>query len=151
MAREEEECARQLLEVVPSVARFIRTQMRSHRAMGLSVPQFRTLAFIERVGGASLGSVAEHLGLTPPSACKIVDGLEARELISRAQSSDDRRKVSLGITQGGKSALSDARRETLKSLADVLSAIDRDDLARVIQSMEALRGAFAGETVHAHA
>ncbi len=151
MAREEEECARELLDVVPSVTRFIRTQMRRNRALGLSVPQFRTLVFIERVEGASLGSVAEHLGLTPPSACKIVDGLEGRELITRIQSPQDRRRVSLGITPGGRRALSDARGETLKSLSGILAGVDRHDLTKIIQSMELLRGAFTGETANVHA
>jgi len=150
MAHEEEECARELLDVVPSVMRFIRTEMRRHRSLGLSVPQFRTLVFIERTGGTSLGSVAEHLGLTPPSACKIVDGLELRRLITRAQSSEDRRMVTLQITPEGKQALGDARRETQKSLTSVLSAVDRRELAMVTRSMEVLRKAFTGERVHAN-
>jgi DNA-binding MarR family transcriptional regulator len=151
LAREDEECARELLDVVPSVMRFIRTQMRRHRALGLSVPQFRTLLFIERAGGTSLGSVADHLGLKPPSACKIVDGLEARELVTRMQSPQDRRRVNLGITPEGKRALGDARKETQKSLAGILAVIDRRDLMRVVQSLQILRGAFTGEAVHANA
>jgi DNA-binding MarR family transcriptional regulator len=150
MTREAEECARELLDVVPLVARFIRTEMRRHRAPGLSVPQFRTLAFTERTGGTSLGGVAEHLGLTPPSTCKIVDGLEARALITRMQSSEDRRKVKLQITPGGKRALADARRETHKSLAGILSSLDQSDLGRIMQSMEPLRAAFIGERVNAN-
>jgi DNA-binding MarR family transcriptional regulator len=148
MVQEQERCARELLEVVPVVARFIRTEMRRHRALGLTVPQFRTLAFTERTGGTTLGGVAEHLGLTPPSTCKIVDGLEARELITRLQSPRDRRKVNLQITAVGKRALADARRETHKSLAGILSSLDQRELERIMQSMESLRTAFIGETVH---
>lgn len=150
MAQEEEQCARELLEVVPIVSRFIRTEMRRHRALGLSVPQFRTLAFTKRTGGTTLGGVAEHLGLTPPSACKIVDGLEARELVTRMPSPEDRRKVNLQITPAGKRALTDARRETHKSLAGILSSLDERELGKIMQSMEALRTAFIGETVHAN-
>jgi MarR family transcriptional regulator for hemolysin len=150
MAQEKERCARELLEVVPIVARFIRTEMRRHRALGLTVPQFHTLAFTERTGGTTLGGVAEHLGLTPPSTCKIVDGLEARELITRLQSSRDRRKVNLQITTVGKRAVADARRETHKSLAGILSSLDQREMERITQSMEALRTAFIGETVHAN-
>jgi DNA-binding MarR family transcriptional regulator len=150
MMREEEQVARELLDIVPSVMRFIRTEMRRHRALGLSVPQFRTLVFIERSGGTSLGSVAEHLGLTPPSACKIVDGLEARDLITRVQSPEDRRRVNLDITAEGKRAIADARRETHKSLSGILSGLDQRELAVITQSMEALRGAFMGETVNAN-
>jgi DNA-binding MarR family transcriptional regulator len=150
MGHEEERCARDLLEVVPIVARFIRTEMRRHRALGLTVPQFRTLAFAEHADGPTLGGVAEHLGITPPSACKIVDGLQARELIARVQSPRDHRKVNLQITALGKRAVVDARRETHKSLAGILSSLDQQKLDRIMQSMEALRTAFIRETVHAN-
>ena len=59
-----EECARELLEVVPLVMRDIRTQMRSERTPDLTVPQFRTMLFIDRNMGASLSEVAEHIGIT---------------------------------------------------------------------------------------
>ncbi|HUI69553.1 MAG TPA: MarR family transcriptional regulator [Spirochaetia bacterium] len=150
MVHDTNECARELLDVVPSVMRFIRTEMRRHRALGLSVPQFRTLVYIERTGGTSLVGVAEHLGLTPPSACKIVDGLQGRQLITRTQSPEDRRMVTLQITSGGKQALADARGETQKSLTSVLSALSQHELLAVTRSMEILRTAFTGERVHAN-
>ena len=150
MSHDVGEVARELLEVVPTVSRFIRTEMRSHRALGLSVPQFRTLAYIERTGGTSLGSVAEHLGLTPPSACKIVDGLEARGLAVRMHFAGDRRRVNLQITPAGRRDLADARRETQKSLAKILSLLDSQDLGRIMLSMGALRTAFVEERVNAH-
>ena len=62
---------------MPSVMRFIRTEMRSHRALALGVPQFRSLVLIERTAGTSLTGVAAQLGLTPPSASKLVDGLSS--------------------------------------------------------------------------
>jgi hypothetical protein len=37
-----------LLDVLPQVMRAIRAEMRSHRALGLSVPQFRALGFVRR-------------------------------------------------------------------------------------------------------
>jgi len=78
MAKAERRCAREVLEAVPVVMRFIRAQMSSHRALDLSVPQFRSLVFIERNGGSSLGEVAENLGLTPPSASALINVLQGR-------------------------------------------------------------------------
>jgi len=150
MSQGVEECARELLEVVPLVSRFIRSEMRRHRAPGLSVPQFRTLAFTDRTGGTSLGGVAEHLGLTPPSTCRIVDVLESRALITREQSPEDRRKVKLKITPGGRRALADARRETARSLAGILSSVGREELERIMRAMAPLRAAFIGERVNAN-
>ncbi len=143
MEQREDACARELLDVVPSVMRFIRAEMRRHRALSLSVPQFRALVFVERSGGTSLGAVAEHLGLTPPSACKLVDGLEGRGLVTRAHPPDDRRRIAIGITADGRHSLADARRETRKSLAGVLSALDAGSLEAITDSMGMLRDVFA--------
>ena len=62
-----DECARQVLEIVPLVMAAIRTEIRTHRGSELSVPQFRVLIFLNRHAGASLSDIAEHLGLTLPS------------------------------------------------------------------------------------
>ena len=56
-------CAREVMETVPLVMRFIRMEMRSRRAPSLSVPQFRVLTFLSHKPGAPLSSVAEHLGV----------------------------------------------------------------------------------------
>ncbi len=42
------------MEAVPLVMRFIRADMRAINATDMSVPQFRTLAFLDRNPGASL-------------------------------------------------------------------------------------------------
>jgi DNA-binding MarR family transcriptional regulator len=143
MAKIEVDCAREVLEVVPSVMRFIRTQMRSHRALDLSVPQFRALVFIERVGAPCLGEVAENLGLTPPSASVLVDGLQARGMITRSDSPVDRRRLTLAITTEGRQALAQSRAETQKSLSAILAGLDAQEIAAVTRAMRALHRAFA--------
>ena len=143
MAKAEDECAREVLEVVPTVMRFIRTQMRSHRALDLSVPQFRSLVFIERREGTSLGEVAGNLGLTSPSACVLIDGLANRGLVTRAESPEDRRRLTLAITAEGKTALAQARGETQKSLSAILAPLRKQDLAAVTRAMDALHRAFS--------
>jgi DNA-binding MarR family transcriptional regulator len=142
VARKEEECAREMLDAVPSVMRFIRTEMRSHRALGLSVPQFRSLVFIEKAAGTSLSGVAEHLGLTAPSACKLIDGLSNRNMVTRRESAGDRRRVTLEITPEGSRALADARGKTQQSLAHLLGALEAGELATVTRAMSALRRVF---------
>ncbi len=57
-----QECARDLLETVPVVMRFIRNQVRLRRTAGVALPQFRTLSFLRRGGEAYLSTVAENLG-----------------------------------------------------------------------------------------
>src|SRR5665811_1134644 len=100
-----DECARQILEAVPMVMAVIRTEIRSHRGSELSVPQFRVLIFLNRHKGASLSDIAEHLGLTPPSMSKMIDGLLARNMVTRQMHSEDRRCVALALTALGRQAM----------------------------------------------
>ena len=78
MDRAVESCAREVLDTVPLVMRFIRDQVRRRRTAGLSLPQFRTLIFLNRIKNSSLSAVAEHLGLSLPAMSRLINGLVAR-------------------------------------------------------------------------
>src|SRR5208337_436183 len=146
LTRNEDECAREVLDVVPSVMRFIRTEMRSHRALGLSVPQFRSLVYIERTAGTSLNGVAAQLGLTPPSVSKLIDGLSTRGFVKRRESPGDRRRVTIEITEEGAQALARARSAALKSLSGLLASMTESELSTVSRAMSDMRRIFAART-----
>jgi DNA-binding MarR family transcriptional regulator len=137
------ECAQGVLETVPAVMRHIRAQMRSNRGAGLSVPQLRSLLFVNRNQGATLGSLAEHLGLTPPSTSKLVEELVGRRLLERRPSTSDRRKLSLGISPGGKRLLEAVLKETHGKLSAALAGLSPEGLQNVVLGLEALRSCFA--------
>jgi DNA-binding MarR family transcriptional regulator len=141
-----EESARELLEVVPLVTREIRSQMRSRGSAELSVPQFRTLAFVNRNKGSSLSEVADHMGLTSPSASALVDGLIERGMMTREENPDDRRRVRLTITSRGQAILKTSTRGTLTYLAKKLSSVSSDDREAIVKTMEILRSVFTNST-----
>ncbi len=142
MSESSRECAREVLDAVPAVMRFIRSRMRMRRAPGLSVPQFRSLAFIDRVAEAALGDVAGHLGLAPASVTKLVDGLEDRRLVRRSPSVSDRRRVLLTLTASGRRMMESARGEALSGLASILSALPAADRRKVSAAMRTMRRSF---------
>ena len=140
-----EACAQEILEVVPQVMRAIRTEMRRHRTVDLSVPQFRALAFIDRNPAASLSAVAEHIGMTLPSMSKMIDGLVARRLVSRQTHPGDRRRMVLALTKNGLAALTISRRATRACLAENLAVLPDAERANIVRAMEALRPLFTLE------
>ncbi len=140
-----EVCAQEVLEVVPVVMRTIRAELRRHRAADLSIPQFRTLAFIDRNADASLSDVAEHIGLTLPSLSKIVDGLVNRKFVTRQTARDDRRRMTLALTARGLNALETSRAATRACLAEELAALSDRQRETVVQAMEILRPMFAAQ------
>jgi len=141
-----EESARKLLEVVPLIMQDVRSEMRGRRSLDLTVPQFRTLAFVDRNEGSSLWEVASHMGLTPPSMSRLVDGLIERGLMARKDHPADRRRVRLTVTAHGQAILEASTRGTLSYLAEKLEGLDPGKREVIDEAMETLRTAFATRT-----
>jgi DNA-binding MarR family transcriptional regulator len=144
MSPSSNECAREVVEVVPLIMRALVGEMRRHRATDLSVPQFRTLAFLNRHEGACLSDVAEHIGLTLPSMSKMIDGLVARGHVLRHIHPRDRRRVTLALTERGGEALQVAREATRAFLAGRLAILPESQLAAIVRAMGVLRPIFDG-------
>ncbi len=142
-------CAAEILDVVPLVMRTIKREMRQRRASGLSVPQFRAMIFINRQGQAALVQVAEHLGLTSATACRMMDELVARRLVLSRPSTIDRRKITLTLTGEGQAVLENARQGTLQRLEELLAGLSPEENAAILQAMAVLRQAFASPAADA--
>ena len=138
-------CAAEILEAVPSIIRFIRSEMRSHRGADLTVPQFRTLALLSRSQGASLSVVAEFLGLSRPATSRLVDGLVKNGLVTRKIPAGNRRRVALSVSARGRATWEAARQATQQRLAEVIAPLTVAQLARIQDAMRVLRGSFQPE------
>jgi DNA-binding MarR family transcriptional regulator len=145
MRASSDDVAFEVLEVVPLIMRVIRAEMREHRAAGLSVPQFRALAYLNRYAGASLSELGDYIGLTLPSMSKLVDGLVGRRLVTREPHAADRRRVTLELTGRGHTTLESAYASTQAHLAARLAVMPEAERVTVVQAMRALRSRFAQE------
>jgi DNA-binding MarR family transcriptional regulator len=134
--------AREVLDVIPLMMHVIRTEMRSQRSPDLTVPQFRALLFLSRSPGCSLFSLAEHLGLTSPTVCKMVDGLVQNNLVNRESSAADRRKVILSLTARGRASLEKARIGAQARLAAILSPLGQEERYVIWQALKLLQPLF---------
>ena len=138
-----DECAHEVLDVVPLAMRVIRKRLREHGAQLLSVPQFRTLLFVSRNKGASLSEVAEHIGLTLPSMSALVDGLVTRNFVVRRTHQDDRRRVDLTLTERGETTLQTAMKATQDHLKDQFSHMSEAERSTIVRGMRILRQVFS--------
>jgi DNA-binding MarR family transcriptional regulator len=135
-------CARAVLDGMPPVMWFIRKQMRRHRTGGLSVPQFRALCLLERFPTASVSVVAEHLGSSTPSASRLISGLVSRGFVTRKSCRDDRRQVTLLLTQRGKTVLGQAQQATQERLAELMEQLSTQQRSVIEQAMSVLQEVF---------
>jgi len=143
------EDAQLLLELVPVIMRRIRTEMSRRTMGGLSIPQFRALNYLSRNPKASLNDVADHLGLTPPTASKLVQKLVLDKVVTRRGASD-RRRICLSITSSGNEALQTARAETRQQLAINLKSLSQSKLVNLSKALNDLGQVFTqgGGNVH---
>lgn len=138
------QCAGEIMETVPAVMRFLRAEMRHHGAPFLSVPQFRVLVFLYRHPGVSLSSVAEHLGVTCPTASVLVDRLVRRGLVDRTAYPQERRRIALTLTATGAQHLQQAREAASVRVANLLAGLPKTDLLKIQEGVTLLRDVFKG-------
>ena len=135
-------CGREVLDVVPLAMRAIRAQLRKHGAKEVSVPQFRTLAYLNRHEGTSLSDVAEHIGLTLPSMSALVDSIVMKGLVIRQTHPEDRRRMTLTLTERGRATLRVAHEAAASYLEERIGQLSATERATVIEAMQVLKRIF---------
>lgn len=101
----------------------------------LSVSQYRILGALSE--GSDLSShLAERLAVRPPSVTAVIDGLVSRGLVARTHSEDDRRRISLQLTEGGQQLLLAADRAMRERLEQIASTLAPKAAARALESLE---------------
>lgn len=130
------------IETVPLLMRFIKTRMRARRGPGLTVPQFRALAFLGRNPDSSLTEIAEFIGITKPSASVILHALVRKKLALRCISPTDRRGLLVSLSPEGRTLYRQARAATLADIRNVLVKMPPDLLLAMKPVFACLRQSF---------
>lgn len=142
LGKPSEECAARVMDTVPLLMRFIRADMRTHSAESLSIPQLRSLAFINRNPGTSLSEVAEHLGVTCATASTTIERLVQRDLVQRTDHPQERRRVVLNLTEQGKLLLKQSQEITRTHIADILEGLTAEEIAHIEEGLTLLKNVF---------
>ena len=130
------------LETVPQITCAMSHRHRSHETPPLTVPQFRTLHFVQSQAGPSLSATADFLGLSLPSTSKLVDHLVRGGFLTRENDASDRRRMTLRITGRGDALLKGAQASVRLRLAETLNRFASADLAALQKALGLLRGSF---------
>jgi DNA-binding MarR family transcriptional regulator len=139
--------ARELLNVIPQIMRTIRSKWKNGSIQGVSNVQFRILMFIQKHPGAALQDVARHLGLTPPTTSTTVDELVKTQLVLREPSTEDRRKITLTLTDKGQKNLEEVFEHSRQHLAGYLSALSPEEAEIVFQALKLLGPLFSSQRI----
>lgn len=101
--------------------------------------------FLYRHPGSSLSSLAEHLGVTKPTASTICERLVQRSFIDRREHPKERRTVELKLTEAGDDRLQEIRQKTRAKIAGMLGNLSEEQLLCVMEGLAVLSGVFAEE------
>ncbi|OKH33926.1 MarR family transcriptional regulator [[Phormidium ambiguum] IAM M-71] len=134
-----EKCAARVMETIPLAMRFIRADIRSRNSTTISVPQFRTLAFLDRNPGASVSDLAEHLGVTRATASANTERLVQRDFVHRCDDPKERRRVVLNLTEAGKVHLEECRGQTRERISQLLNSLTEQQIVLIEEGLTLLK------------
>jgi DNA-binding MarR family transcriptional regulator len=87
--------------------------------------------------------IGKAFGVTLPAVTQLVDRLEQKGFITRADDPGDRRAYVLEVTRAGAALVDELHAMRLRSLEAVLARMTADDRTRVVRGLEALVEASA--------
>jgi DNA-binding MarR family transcriptional regulator len=86
-------------------------------AAELTLVQWRVLVIASQTDGLRIGKLAAHLGISIPSASRLVRRIEAQGLVTATRADDDRRATNIALTKAGRvivDAVVRCRRELIR-------------------------------------
>lgn len=137
-----DQCAAQVMEVVPKVMRFMRAEARRQQQPFLSLSQLRVLAFLERCPEASLSEVADYLDVSRSTMSAMIERLVQRSLVDRMEDPQERRRVILTLTTTGAEYLHQVCEVIRSQVAGVLANLSDTQLHQVMEGIALLGEAF---------
>ncbi|HZM38922.1 MAG TPA: MarR family transcriptional regulator [Acidimicrobiales bacterium] len=105
---------------------------------GLSPSQLSALTSVEAHGPMTLGALADHERVAPPSVTKVVGKLEELGLVTRRADASDRRVHRVSLTDAGAALLAEVRQRKDVWLAARLDQLDEDRRVRLADALDAL-------------
>src|SRR2546423_13957529 len=113
-------------------------RLRRESGAGLSPSQQSALAVIANHGPLTLGALADHERVAPPSITKVVSKLECDRLVVRTPDPGDRRVCRVAISPEGTALLEESRRRKTAWLTARINELDPDRQRRLADALDVL-------------
>ncbi len=107
----------------------------------LSPAQHRCLLAVRRRGEITITELAEYLGVSPPSASAMVDRLVEKGVLVRRQSTKDRRKVIVALTDEAARVVDGVEKHLLGAFVELVEMVGPETSAKWCEVLERI-GSF---------
>jgi MarR family transcriptional regulator, transcriptional regulator for hemolysin len=137
--------AQRLLDLLNALGSTTFRQLLWQRAseLDLTYAQSQVLFHVADNAGCHMGDVAKAFGVTLPAITHIVDRLEEKQFLTRADDPADRRVYVLELTRAGRALVQELHGLQMRGVEGVLRRMSAEDRQRVIKGLEALVDAAA--------
>jgi DNA-binding MarR family transcriptional regulator len=105
---------------------------------GVSFAQYHLLAPLSGGGAQTIRALAEAAGVAPPTATRMLDGLDRDGLVTRSPSATDRRCVIVDLTPAGRTALEHTEAALAAGRARIAGSLtdeERDQAAALLRRL----------------
>jgi DNA-binding MarR family transcriptional regulator len=132
--------AEQLLDLLNALGSTIFRQFLWQRAaeLDLTYAQGQVLFHVAANPGCRMGDVGKAFAVTLPAVTHLVDRLEQKGFVTRADDPADRRAYVLDVTRTGGALVDELHAMRLRSLESVLARMSAGDRTRVVRGLQAL-------------
>jgi DNA-binding MarR family transcriptional regulator len=116
---------------------------------GLTSPQLICLQTVVNIGNTTLSILTKEVGLSGSTVTGIVDRLEAKGLLVRERSTDDRRKIFLIVTENGKEIVAKSPSLLQDKLSNSLRTLSSSEQKKIVDSLDSIVSFMEVENVDA--
>ncbi|MDI4631478.1 MarR family transcriptional regulator [Pelomonas sp. V22] len=115
--------------------------------LGLTHAQWAPLLHLRLQGPGPVATLASELNIDPGALTRLLDRLEAKELVRRERSSEDRRVVIVSLTELGQQATAEVPAVLSDIFNQLLSGFTREEWRSLVSMLQRL--AANGEALRA--
>src|SRR6266478_4709969 len=122
-----------MIKAMQAISRFAQADLAKS---GLGDSDFRVLEVLVHKGPLPVNVIGPKVNLTPGSISVAVDRLVAKGLVSRVESSEDRRVRIVALTPRGKGVITPVFRAHAATMEKVFAGLSSDDLRQLEQQLK---------------
>lgn len=137
-----ERCLRSIRLLAECYQAFEQTSGRHVRELGLTPPQFDIVATLGRTAGLTCRELGERTLITKGTLTGVLDRLEARGVLMRAPSPEDRRSVVVRLTAAGEALFEQVFPAHIAHLKRCFAGFGDRDFASIESQLTQLRDAL---------
>jgi DNA-binding MarR family transcriptional regulator len=126
--------------LIHDVARMVRRNFtRRASGLGLTQAQWQALAHLSKREGIRQAALADLMEIQPITLGRLIDKLEAADLVERRKDPSDRRAIKLYLSEGAHDTLERMWELAAETRAEALAGISPETLETVIGALSDMR------------